>query len=269
MPERKPVSPWIEKLARFGYATKGVVYIIVGVLATLGAFRLGGRPTDAKGVFEEILSQPLGDVLLWAVVVGLAGYSLWRATQGIVNAEGKGGDAKGLAIRGTYFMSGLIHAGLALSAIKTAVGSPGGDGDSDERGLAARFLALPFGPLLVALAGAGLILFGLYQMYKGYKRKFRKHLEMREMGGAKAVWISRIAQFGLAARGIVFGVMGVFLIRAAIDYNPQEAGGLGKALRALESQSFGPWVLAVVAAGLISYGIYMLVEARYHRILAE
>jgi multisubunit Na+/H+ antiporter MnhC subunit len=258
----------VEKLARLGYATKGAVYIIVGALATLAAFRAGGKTTDSEGVFQEVLSQPLGALLLWAIVVGLAGYALWRAAQSLVDTEGKGSDAKAIAIRGGYFISGLAHAGLALSAARIAMGS-GGGGDRDERDWTARFLALPLGPLIVALFGAGLVLFGLYQIYKGYGRKFRKHLETRKMGDLELKWFSRIAQFGLAARGIVFGVMGLFLIRAAINYNPQEAGGLGRALRALENQTFGTWALAVVAAGLVAYGIYMLVEARYHRIIAE
>jgi hypothetical protein len=267
---KKPVSPLIEKLARIGYATKGAVYIIVGVLATLAAFHAGGRATDSQGAFKEILARPLGDVLLGVVAVGLAGYSIWRFTQGIIDAEGKGGDLKGLAIRVGYCFSGLVHGGLAVSAARLALGlGGGGDGNEDERELTAIGMSLPFGPLLVGLVGGGLILFALYQIYKGFSLKFRKRLEVGAMDGLENEWTKRSGQIGLTARGVVFSLTGIFLIKAAMDYNPNEAGGISDALRALEATPLGPWLLAVVAIGLAAYGGYMLIEAKYHRIIAR
>jgi Domain of Unknown Function (DUF1206) len=259
----------IEKLARVGYATKGVVYIIVGALATLAALRVGGKTTDSQGAFKEILAQPLGEVLLGAVAAGLAGYALWRATQGIIDAEGKGGDLKGLAIRAGYCFSGLFHGGLAFSAARLALRQGGGDGDQDKRELTARVMQLPFGPLLVGLFGAGLVAFALYQVYKGLSLKFRKRLEVGMMDGLENDLTRLSGMIGMTARGVVFAIAGVFLIKSAIDYNPNEAVGIADALRALEQGPFGLWLFAAVAIGVAAYGGYMFVEAKYHRIVAR
>ena len=270
MPGRKPVKPWVEKLARIGYATKGVVYIIVGALATLAAFKAGGRTTDQQGAFQEILSQPLGDVLLIAIGAELVAYALWRVIQAIVDAEGKGNEFKGLAIRSAYCFSGLVHAGLAFTAFRMVLKMGGGNGgDQNKREWTARLMQMPFGPLLVGLVGLGFIAAAAWNVYKGNKFKFRKRLDVKEMSETEDVIARRSGQIGHTARGVVFAVIGVFLIRAAIMYNPNEAGGLGDALRSLAHGPFGPWVLAVVAAGLVAYGAYMLVEAKYHRIIAR
>lgn len=270
MPRRKPVKPWVESLARVGYVTKGIVYIIVGALATLAAFKAGGKTTDSEGAFNEIIQQPLGDVLLIAVAAGLVAYAAWRVTQAVVDAEGKGSKMKGLAIRAAYAGSGLIHAGLAVTAIRMALKMGGGNGgDENKREWTAWLMQLPFGPLLVGLVGLGFIAFALWQVYKGNKFKFRKRLDTADMNGLEDTLANRSGQIGHTARGVVFAIIGVFLIRAAIKYNPNEAGGLGDALRSLADSPFGPWVLAVVAVGLVAYGGYMMIEAKYHRIITE
>lgn len=266
---RKPVSPWVERLARFGYATKGSVYIMVGILATLAAAGAGGRTTDSQGVFEELRGKPYGRVLLVAVTVGLIGYVIWRFTEAVFDAEGKGNDLKGIAIRSGYALSGLIHAGLAWSAARFVMGSGGGgSGNREQRNSTAQVLEMPLGPLVVALVGVGFICFGLYQIYKGFKTKFRKRIEVGKMTSAEETLATRSGQIGFAARGIVFNIVGYFLIRAALYHNPGEVRGLDGALAALAEQPLGKTLLGVVAAGLIAYGCYMLIEAKYHRIRA-
>jgi hypothetical protein len=265
---RAAVSPWLERVARAGYATKGVIYIIIGLLATLAAFNAGGETTDSRGAFQKILEQPYGKILLGIVAVGLAGYAIWRVTQGIIDAEGKGKDTKGISIRIAYAISGIIHSSLALSAGYLVLGRASGGGDA-AKDRTAQLLQLPLGPWLVGLAGLGIICFGLYQIYKGYKTKFRKRLKVSAMSDTGQTWAMRSGQIGLAARGIVFTVMGIFLIRAAMQSNPGEARGLDGALQALVQQPFGKLVMGVVAMGLVAYGFYMFVEAKYHRIRAQ
>ena len=263
---RKPVSPWVERLARFGYATKGVVYILVGALAVLAALDAGGKATDPRGAFQEIYAKPFGQVLLGAVAVGLSAYAIWRVTQAIVDAEGKGGDLKGILIRLGYAGSGLIHAGLAISAARLILGEREGSSEQEHKSRTAQVMQLPFGRLLVGLVGAGFIGFGLYQLYKGYTAKFRKRLDVGSMSEREDEWATRFGRFGLAARGVVFSIIGYFLIMSALHYDPKEVRGLGGALQALAAQPFGKTLLGVVAAGLAIYGLYMLVEAKYHRI---
>ncbi|MFP5264445.1 MAG: DUF1206 domain-containing protein [Blastocatellia bacterium] len=266
---RKPVHHWIERFARFGYATKGVVYILIGVLAVMAALDAGGQTTDTRGAFQEIYSHSFGIILLSIVAIGLLGYAVWRVTQAIVDAEGKGSELKGISIRIGYACSGLIHAGLAFSAARVVFGDRQGSSEQDHKSRTAQVMALPFGPLVVGLVGLGFITFGLYQIYKGYKRKFLKRLEGGAMNAAEKSWATRCGQIGLAARGVVFGIIGYFLIVAAFHYDPREVRGLGGALRAIALQPHGKVLLGIVAAGLAIYGFYMFIEARYHHIRAR
>lgn len=257
--------PWTERLARFGYTAKGAVYIVVGVLASLAAFGKGGHITDARGAMQTIELQPFGKFVLGFIAAGLGAYALWRWVQAAADADNKGGDAKGLAIRTGYFFSGLVYAGLAFSAARIVVDASGEDRGNSPRVWSEWVMLLPFGYLLVGLAGLGVIGFGLYQIYKGYKAKFRKRLKLGEMG-KREKWAVLSGRFGYAARGVVFCVVGVFLIQAALHFNPDEAKGLDGVLQALTQQAFGPVLLGGVALGLVAYGLFALVEARYRRI---
>ncbi len=263
---RAAAHPWVEKLARFGYAAKGIVYAIVGLLAAQAAFGTGGRTTDARGALQTIVTQPFGQFLLALVAIGLLGYALWRFVQAFADPEHKGSDAKGIFQRIGSAISGFIYAGLALSAVQIIAGSGGGGGNS-TKDWTARLMSQPFGRWLVGIVGALTIGFGFYQLYKAFSRKFRRKLKLHEMSHSEEKWATRLGIFGLAARGIVFGITGIFLMQAARQSDPNQARGLGGALAALEQQPYGPWLLGIVALGLIAYGIYMGVLARYGRIV--
>jgi hypothetical protein len=259
---------WIVPLARFGYAAKGVVYIVIGGLAALAAFTTGGRTTDSRGAFEEILSHSYGKLLLGAIAVGMAAYAVWRFVQAVKDTENKGSDAKGIARRIGYAIIGVIHIGLAYSAAQLIFGSGGASrGDAASKEWTATLLAQPFGQLLVGAVGLGFLAFAVSQFYKAYTTKFREKLKTNEMNDKTQTFATRFGQAGLAARGVVFGIIGVFLIQAALNSNASQARGLSGALRALEQQSYGQWVLGIVALGLVAYGLYMFVLARYRRII--
>jgi hypothetical protein len=205
--------------------------------------------------------------MLVVVAVGLAGYALWRLTQAIFDTEDKGKEWKGLAVRAGYACIGFVYFGLGYSAVRLILGGDAGD-SSDEKSKAwsATFMSLPFGRLLVGLGGLGFVGFGLWQCYKAFKRKFKKKLKRGEVGEGADTFITRAGQFGLASRGVVFGVVGVFLVQSALRARPHEARGLGGALHALEEQSYGPWILGAVALGLVAYGILMFSLALFSRI---
>jgi uncharacterized membrane protein YidH (DUF202 family) len=263
----RKARPWVETCARLGYAAKGVVYTVIGLIAALAALRGDGDTADTRGALEHIVRRPYGHVLLIVVAVGLACYALWRLTQAAADTEGKGSDWKGLAVRAGYACIGFVYFGLGYSAVRLILGRDAGDSsDEKSRAWTATFLALPFGQWAVGLGGLCFIGFGLWQCYKAYGTKFRKKLKRGEMGEGADEFVTRAGQFGLASRGVVFGVVGVFLMQAALHARAHEARGLGGALRALEERPSGPWILGVVALGLVAYGLYMLSLARYRRI---
>ncbi|MBE9224820.1 DUF1206 domain-containing protein [Phormidium sp. LEGE 05292] len=254
-------DPWVEKLARLGLVSKGIVYSIVGFLAAQAAFGAGGRTTDTAGALETIVTQPFGQFLLALVCIGFIGYTLWRFLEAFFNPENQG-----IGGRLGSFVSGVIYASLAFTAAKLALGyggTTGGDATQDWTG---RFLAQPFGQWLVGIAGAFIIGMGFYEMYKAYKAKFREYLKWQEMAQNERNWATRLGRLGYAARGVVFIAIGFFLIQAARLSNPNEARGFGGALAALAGQPYGPWILGLVAIGLLAYGIYTFVEAKYRRI---
>ena len=257
---------WVERLARIGYLAKGIVYAIVGVLAVQAAVGSGGQTTDTKGALSAIAAQPFGKFLLALLTVGLIGYVVWRFVQAVQDPEHKGDDAKGWATRLGYAVSGLIYASLAFTAIGLIRGSGGGGGGNSEQDWTARLLAQPFGQWLVGLVGAFVIGLGFYQLYQAYKAKFRKQMKLQEMSPTEETWATRIGRFGLGARGVVFCIIGFFLLQAARQSDASQVRGLDGALQSLAQQPYGPWLLGIVALGLVAYGIHMAVQARYIRI---
>jgi Domain of Unknown Function (DUF1206) len=259
-------NPWVERLARLGYAARGIVYALVGILAVQAAFGDGGETTDTRGAVQKIAQE--STALLWLVALGLFGYALWKVIQGALDPEGKGTDPKGLLQRGSMIIIGLIYGGLALSAVRMATGSAGGgSGGQSTQSWTADLMAKPFGRWLVALAGIAVIVYALREIRDGWTEKFREKLKMGEMDPTEQRLAVRTGKTGLIARGIVFILSGWFLFQAALRFDPSQARGLSGALDTLAAQPFGPWLLGLVALGLVAFGAYSILEARYRRIV--
>ncbi|OUL20588.1 hypothetical protein BV378_29730, partial [Nostoc sp. RF31YmG] len=199
----------------------------------------------------------------------LIGYVIWRFVQAIKNPENKGKDAKGLAQRVGYAINGVLYGSLAYSAVQILLGSESSGNSNSTQDWTARLLSQPFGQWLVGTLGALIIGLGFYQFYKAYSAKFRRKLNLSELSNTERKWVMAICRFGLLARGIVFCIIGWFLIQAATQYNAQAAGGLDEALQALAQQPYGPWLLGFVALGLLAYGIYMVIKARYSQLVVN
>jgi hypothetical protein len=245
-----------------GYAASGVVYVTLGLIA-LQAARHGGETEDTRGAIGVLADKPGGGVLVTLVGIGLLAYAVWRLIEAATGAEGEGHDAKGTAIRVGHAGSGLLYGALGVSALRIARGSSGEGGGSNQADWTARAMALPFGRALVVAAGLGVIGYGLYQLKKAWKSDVKRHLDLHEAGPEQTHWIVRIGRAGLAARGVVFAVIGAFLVSAALRYDPSRAGGLDAALAALSRAPFGQILLGTVAVGLVAYGLFQFVQARY------
>ncbi len=259
-------SPWMERLFRLGYVAKGVVYAIVGWLAASTVFGSGGRTTGTRGAFRSLVNRPFGRVLLGFVAIGLSGYVLWRFVQAIMDTEHEGTDAKGIIQRLSYAGNGSIYAGLAITAVQIIMGEVDFDNGYGSRDWTALLLAQPFGQWLVGTGGALVIGVGFYVFYQAYTAKFCRKFKLSEMSDTEKTWATRIGRVGLAARGVVYSIIGFFLIQAARQAKSKQVRGLEGALDLLARQPYGRWLLGIVAIGLMAYGLYYVVQARYRKI---
>ncbi len=259
-------SPWAERLARFGYAAKGLVYGLAGLLSLQVALGLGGTTTDSRGALHALAAQPHGAFMLALVALGLAGYVFWRLVQALLDPERKGNDPGGLFQRAGYAASGLVYGALAVTAAQMALGAPAAEGAAPQD-WTARLLGQPFGGWLVLLGGLVVIGVGLYQLYYAATAGFRKHFKSAAMEPAIATRAIRISQFGVAARGLVLGFLGLFLVQAGLSHDPSRVRGVGEILNFLLEQPYGELLLGAAALGFIAYAVYNFLEARYHHIV--
>ncbi|MGB3635858.1 MAG: DUF1206 domain-containing protein [Rubrobacteraceae bacterium] len=261
-------EPWVNWIARIGYVAKGTVYAAVGVLAGQAALGTGGKTTGTGGAIESIGEQTFGKAVLVLLALGLVCYALWKLVQGIMDPEEKGSDVQGIVRRVAYGGSALIHLGIAFSALEELLGTEGQSTSLDQWTAWVMSYQPPLGQILVGLVGLGVVSVGLYQFYAGATARFENDMSSYHMDEAGR-WAMLTGRVGTVARAIVILVAGSFVLLAAWQSDPKETRGLGGALETLVQQPYGPYLLGIVAAGLIIYGIFMLVVARYRNIEAS
>jgi hypothetical protein len=269
MTREAATGKWMSRLARLGYATKGVVYLIIGFLAAQLTVGQGGSATDQHGALQTIYEQPFGKVLLGIVAIGLLGFGLWCFVQAIFDTEGKGRDAKGIASRVGYAFIGVSYLALAFGAAQLVFGTGNGGKSStaSTQDWTAMLLKQSFGVALVVLLGLIVLGVAFYLfMDKVYKASFRSKLNLATLSAQVRKWIVIAGRLGYGAQGVVLSIIGIFLIVAAMQHDPHQAKGLDSALLTLQHQPAGPILLGIVALGLIAYGAYSFVEARYRRV---
>jgi Domain of Unknown Function (DUF1206) len=257
-------SPWVERAGRLGLVAKGALYAIVGLLAIQIPLRLGGEATDRQGALRTVAQQPLGEVLLLALAAGLLGYAVWRFVQAFLDRGDEGKGPKGLAKRVGYLGRGVLYVASAVAAFAIVAGAGSSGGNEQEE--AAHVMEWPLGRWLVAAVGIGFLAAGAYNVYRSLTTKFRKELREHQMARAARPWAIALGVFGHAARGVVFGLVGIFLTRAAWRYDPDEAIGIDGALRKLAQGPYGELLLGTVAAGLLAYAAFCFVQARYREV---
>jgi uncharacterized membrane protein YidH (DUF202 family) len=250
----------IQTFARVGYLAKGVVYMLIGAIAA-GAALGSGRAGDSGEAMSEVHSKPFGRYMLIAIGVGLLAYVFWRWYSGIANPE----DRKP-GMRAMYVGTGLVNFGVAFEALRMALSNSSAHSGNQAPHWTARAMSQPMGVWLVMAVGAIFIGYGIAQIVRGVRSKLDKQLRLGELEPNTRKWVRRTARIGIAARGVVFSVVGIFLIKAGREHDPSEARDLGAALQAVQQQPFGAYLLGGVAAGLFMYGFYNLVRARYRAI---
>ena len=254
---------WFEKFARFGLASKGAVYLLMGTLSVLAAFGLSREKGDKEQAFKLIYDQPFGKVILVAIAVGLLGYVMLRTFQAIKDTENKGNDAKGILNRIGYGMSALLYIAIGAYALKLVFGNGGDEGGDSRQFVVSKILTYPAGEYIVGIAGLIGIGMGIYQIARGISGRFMKKVNLLNSNMKDA--FKSAGTIGYISRGIVLGIIGYFLIRAAYASNPEQAQGTRAAFDFLQNE-FGSLMMAVVALGLAGYGVFCFVKAKYQKI---
>ncbi len=259
------MSNWAERWARVGYAAGGIVYLTIGWMAILVAWQGRGRIVGAEGAIESIGAQDYGRILLAILALGLAGYAVWRVWAAVSDADHDGTDWKGLIGRAAILCSGFAYGSLAVFAGHRALGETAAVGHP-ARHWTARMLQHSWGVWLIGLVGVVLVVAGFTEAYYAIAEKYRERLRVREMDSRDREWLLRFGKWGYLAQSVVLALAGWFLLRAAINSDARSAEGLDGTLRTLARQEYGSWLLGVVAVGLMAYGAFMLVQARYRRL---
>jgi hypothetical protein len=262
-------SPLVEILTRVGFGARGLIYLMMGVIAIQVA--QGGRstPADQQGVLAAIGEQPLGNIFLIIIMIGLAGYALWSVIRAIFDPLHLGSDLKGLLQRMWFFVSAATYGSLIWPTYNylTDAAQPAHNGaqTAQTRQFAFTVMMAPWGRWVVGIIGVFVIGVGLAQVYQGFSRKFDKQFQLYALDQRQAVWIERIGRIGTVARGLVFAITGVFLTLAAYYFSPEKARGIDGALIALLQQPYGSWLLSLVGLGLIAFGFYSINGAAWFR----
>jgi uncharacterized protein DUF1206 len=258
------LGPWIVLLARVGFVAKGLVYIVIALIAAGVALGMTRHFADAGGALRILVGEPFGRVLLVVVGVGLLGFAVWQAVAAALDVERRGARLQGVAARVGFAVSAFVHTVLGVDALRLAFEDHAGPRGVDPiRYWTSRLLLAPHGMWIVVLAGAVVIVFGLDQIRRAYVGDVVGDLELPESGAA-ARWAVRVGRLGEAARGVILLVIGGFLLQAAQNGDSRPVGGLARALRALD-RAYGPLLLVAVALGLAAFGVLQILSARYRR----
>ncbi len=269
MPGAPSKQDYVKSIAKTGFVTKGVLYCLIGILSIITAFSLGGQSshqkTDKKGVLQLVEQQFGGKVLLAAIALGLVCYGLWRAIQAFADTEKKGNKAKGLLVRARYLFSGLVYGLVSWLAFKMLVGAGGeGSGDTGKQTMVQTLLSKPLGQWMVGIVALVIAGVGIYQAYYGLSEKFKKHVD-KQVSALKRKFVLSTGKVGYVSRGIVWLLIGILFARAAVFSSSKEAGSTSKAFQFLNEFAYGSYLVAAVGLGLIFYGAFNFVRARYEK----
>lgn len=254
-----------ERLARFGYASKALIYAIIGGLALSAAANRGGRITDTSGALRVVLRQPFGRMVLVLLGVGLCGYAVWRLADALMDPDRHGTDARGLVVRIGSVIRGAIYGALGLEAFRLAQGL-GGSASGEAEMWTARIMELPLGDWAVGLAGVIVAVYGVSEIWSAWKERVAREIDLSPIPAGARTAVANVSRFGVAARGAIVAVLGAFLVRAAVQHDPSEAAGTRESMIELANVVEGRWMLFALAAGLLAYAVDQALHARCRRI---
>jgi hypothetical protein len=263
---RSAANPrYVNPLARAGLIARGVMYVIIGWIAIQIAFGHSGHQADQSGATRLVASTPVGTAALWLLVAGFAGLTLWRLSEAVYG--GPGPDGRKVSTRAAAAFRVAVYGFLAFSLLKFALGL-GAPPSSDKasRDLTSAAMSHPGGVAVVSLAGVALIAGGVFLAYQAWQKEFLEDLRLAEMTPRTRRVVGVLGRVGGIARGTVFAAIGGFLFFAVVHSSPGQAKGIDATLRTLAATPVGPWLLAVVALGLVMFGAYSIADSRWRQL---
>ncbi|WP_018502852.1 DUF1206 domain-containing protein [Parafrankia discariae] len=259
-------SKAVDLTARLGFAARGLVYILIGIIALQIAFGGSGERANRQGALREISDKPFGTAVLVLLVIGFIGYALWRLLEAAVGHREESDEKKRAAKRVVSGIRGVIYLVIAGSTVAFLTSGGSGSGSGEPAPYTARVMGNSGGRWLVGAVGLIVVGAGIGMIVKGVLTKFEEKLRSGEMSPALRAATKRIGQAGYIARGVVFGLAGVFVVKAAVEFDPDEAKGFDGTLRTIADQAYGQVLLVLCAVGLVLFGAYSFIEARYRRL---
>ncbi|HET6666549.1 MAG TPA: DUF1206 domain-containing protein [Intrasporangium sp.] len=251
-------SSWIDGAVRFGLVVYGVVYLLVAWLC--GQLALGDYSGSvSKGAFQELAEQPFGTGLLVVVATGMALLVLWRLLEAVVGHREEDG-GKRWRLRAMDLFKAAVYGALGYKAVMVAVGDGGGGGSASTT---TKVMELPAGQLIVGAVGVGIAVYGGRQIWRGLSEDHADHLAAEGRSGTAGSAYLLLGKIGYCAKGISFLIIGALFVYAAVQHDPEESGGLDRALREILEQPFGSWLLLAMAVGIGCYGLFQLARARH------
>jgi hypothetical protein len=247
-----------------GLAARGLVYALISILAFQIAFVDRGKEADQRGAFQTLAQNGFGKAVLWVVIIGFIGYAVWQATEAAWGHWRERDERKRMASRVESAIKAVIYIVLAVVAFRVVTGSSK-QGQGGEQ-FTAKVLKMTGGQFLVTLAGVAIVAAAVLVAWRGLRTKFEEHLDLWRLGPRARSAVVNLGKVGYIARGIVFALAGILVVAAAVTFDPQKARGIDAALRQLAAQPYGPWLLSLVALGLLCFGAYSFVESRYRRL---
>lgn len=261
----RSAAPWVERLARAGYFARGLVYLVVALLAARAAVE-HRRPAGTRGAMTELMRQPLGRMLLGVLTVGFLGYAAWRFVQAVLDPERKGTKPKALGKRASYLFTTAVYVGLAAAAARLALGGPPQRDQFSAGRWIAPVMRHPLGRWAVLAVGVWIAAYGPWLLYRSVAKEPEKRLDTSRLPSGTERAAKAVGRVGVAARGVVFLVVGIWVVLAAWHYRPAEAKTPVGALESVREQPYGQWLLVLVAVGLGAFGLFEIVKARYRHI---
>jgi len=261
-------KPFVKKIARLGFYTKGFLFLVIGILAVMVATdQKGGELADPTGALAKVATLDFGKIILIIFVVGALSHGFWNILRGAADVDNAGKKWQGIVKRVIAVGTGIFYVWLAFSAFHILVSEHIESGSGAiQKTIAQVFLALPLGAVLLFLIGLGTIGAGINECYSGISGKYRENFRLFTLGQNQQWFVTILGVLSFTARALIFCLVGYFFISAAINYNANEVVGLDGALATLAQTYYGKTILFVTAVGLICHGVLSLYEARFRRI---